>query len=356
MATPELPQLYIVAHNRNHVSIFTEMARLLRQRGHAVTFVVVEGNPDHAAAEKALGEICVAYIQSAALLSRASARDVVCVGNDWGPKHFIRKLESLRKPRVPIIGIVEGARFAYPRHWERVEDLLVWGQSGVDTLPGRKHIVGSPAIEKALNPERASPQRARVLINYKFMKGAKDQGPVWARACADAAASVDPDYVICAHPFNVAELGGLNLSHEPFSKLLKSATLLVTRSSTVIYEALASGVSVIYYPLADERRAEFGEPMGAFDTANNPVELNDLVRAHGADPSFDAAAAKTFLDRHVSIDPARSAPERMADFIAAKLHERTSIDPQSVPGSKQGLRDLLAKLPFRLGGERSSAS
>ncbi len=192
------------------------MARLVQGDVHPVTFVVVEGNPDFDAAQKALGELSFSFIKSEELARRATARDVVVVGNDWGPKHFNRKLERFRRNGVPVIGIVEGARFAYPRHWERVDDLLVWGQSGIDTLPGRKHVVGSPAIEKALKPSRTQPAQPHIIANYKFMKGAKEEGPIWAADCAAAASPIDPDYVISAHPFNVAELSGLNVSHAPF--------------------------------------------------------------------------------------------------------------------------------------------
>jgi len=327
------------------------MARLLEAQGHPLLFVVVEGNPDFAAAQAALTELGFRFITSTELARTAALRDLVVVGNDWGPKHFIRKLERFRRCGVPIVGVVEGARFAYPRHWERVDDLLVWGQSGLDTLPGRKHVVGSPAIEKALKPARTPPARPHVVVNYKFMKGAKQEGPRWAAECAAAAAPVDPNYVISAHPFNVAELSGLNLSHAPFSRLLDEATLLITRSSTVIYEALAARVSVIYYPLPDERRAEFAEPMGAFRTANNAAELADHVRAHGDDPSFDLAAAHAFLQRHVSFDPDKSASQRMAEFISAKLRERAALDV-SHPG---GPRDLLTRMRRGLLGIKKGA-
>lgn len=351
MTTP--PRLFLVTHNRNHVRVFTDMARLLQAQGHPVTFVVVEGNPDRDAAVKTLDELGFLFITSADLARLATPRDIICVGNDWGPKHFKRKLERFRRRGIPVIGIVEGARFAYPRHWERVDDLLCWGPSGLDLLPGRKHIVGSPAIEKASKAERIAPSRPHVVVNYKFMKGVKEEGPAWAAECAAAALPIDPNYVISAHPFNVAELSGLTVSHAPFTKLLDDATLLITRSSTVIYEALAARVSVIYYPLADERRAEFGDPMGAFPTANSADELVELVRQHGADPAFKPNAARAFLERHVSFDPAKSASQRMADFVSAKLKERAAIDPGALPGSKPG---VLAWLRGVFGGPGKSAT
>jgi hypothetical protein len=238
-------RLFVVAHNRNHVVIFADMAKLAAGAGHNVTFVVVEGHPDRDAAEKAATAQGFAVIETVDLERAATPRDLVLVGCDWGPKPFVAKIERMRRRGVGFIGAVEGARFAYPKHYERIDDLMVWGQSGVHTLPGRKHIVGSPAIERARKPERVQPEQPRVLINYKFTKGAKEEGPIWARACAAAASAVDPDYVLSAHPSNVADLAGLNVSHAPFTSLLDEATLLITRSSTVIYEALAGRVSVI---------------------------------------------------------------------------------------------------------------
>jgi hypothetical protein len=208
---------------------------------------------------------------------------------------------------------------------------MVWGQSGVDTLPGRKHIVGSPAIERARKPERVQPERPRVLINYKFTKGAKEEGPVWARACAAAASAVDPDYVLSAHPSNVADLAGLNVSHAPFTSLLDEATLLITRSSTVIYEALAGRVSVIYVPIEGERRAEITDAQGAFHTAENTDDIAHFVQDHAATPTFNAAAADVFLARHVSFDPMRASSERMADVVIAKLAERRNFDATPSP-------------------------
>lgn len=331
MTQDAAPRLFVVAHNRNHVSIFSDAAKLVAERGYAVTFVVVEDHPDRDAAAKAASAAGFPIIETAELERIATARDAVLVGCDWGPKPLIAKIERMRRRGVYFIGAVEGARFAYPKHYERVDDLLVWGQSGLDTLPGRKHVVGSPAIERARKPDRVQPERLHVLVNYKFTKGAMEQGPIWARACAEAAKRIDPDYVLSAHPSNVADLAGLNVSHTPFGSLLEKTTLIVTRSSTVIYEALAGRVSVIYFPIQDERRAEFADSLGAFKTAENADDVARFVREHGANPAFNAEAADAFLARHISFDPARSSPQRMADFIANKLTERREIDPNPKP-------------------------
>jgi len=315
------PRVFFVAHNRNHVRIFADAAAHLRTQGCDVVFACIDGHADREAAVKAATALSFEVIEASKLPHAAHAGDVVCVGNDWGPKAFLRTLDRLKRQGVIVFGMVEGARFAYPNHYRRVQHLMCWGPSALETLPGDKIVVGSPAIEAAVRPYFEPPERASILINYKFTRGSAELGPVWARAAAQAAEQAGAPYVISAHPLNVGELAGLNVSHEPFVSLLNEATLLVTRSSTAIYEALAARVSVIYAPIPDERRAEFGEPFGAFETAATEAELNALVAAHCGAPRFNDDAAKVFLARHIDMDPAKPSPQRIADAIQSRWRE-----------------------------------
>ncbi len=315
------PRIYFVAHNRNHVRIFAEAAAHLRAQGCEVAFACIDGHADREAALKAAAALGYEVLDASILPRVTHAGDVVCVGNDWGPKFFLRTLDRLKRQGIIVFGMVEGARFAYPNHYQRVQHLMCWGPSALETLPGDKIVVGSPAIEAAIRPYFDPPERPFVLINYKFTRGSAELGPIWASAAARAAEQAGAPYVISAHPLNVGELAGLNVSHEPFTSLLNNASLLVTRSSTAIYEALAARVSVIYAPIEGERRAEFGESFGAFETATTDAELFALVAVHCAAPRFDDDAAKAFLARHIDIDPAKPSPQRIADAIQSRWRE-----------------------------------
>jgi hypothetical protein len=310
------PRLCLIASNRNHVNIFQQSAAVLKQRGLDVVFATIEGHADQPLAASALKSLEWPYIDISQLLQQAVPGDVVCVGNDWGPKRLVKVLDQLKTRGIKLIGVVEGARFAFPRQYTRVDEILCWGPSGGVLLQKPLRIVGSPIIEKAARLKRARADRPRVLINYKFSYGAEDHGFVWGAAAIAAAKLIDSEYVLSTHPASQGVPADVQISHEPFSALLASATLLVTRSSTVIYEALAAGVSVIYFPLTDEKRAEFADPKGAFPTAESAEELLALTKTHAAAPQFDSGRAAAFLDWHVSIDPARAAVERLADALA----------------------------------------
>jgi hypothetical protein len=69
--------------------------------------------------------------------------------------------------------------------------------------------------------------------------------------------------------------------------------------------------------------------------------LTALVRAHGAAPAFRTEAARVFLERHVSFDPERSASQRMAQFVTAKLAARAEARPLAATGVTGFLSRLL---------------
>jgi hypothetical protein len=332
MAPPDTmaPRVFFVAHNRNHVRIFEGSAASLRTNGWDVQFAYVDGQADSDAAAQAAIAKGFPTVAASTLPRLAKAGDIACVGNDWGPKAFLRTLERLKRLGVMLFGVIEGARYAYSNHYQRVHRILCWGPSALETLSGEKLIVGSPAVEAALRSGFDPPAHASVLVNYKFTRGAAEQGPTWARAAAEAAIKAGAPYVISAHPLNVGELGGLTLSHDPFLPLLNASTLLVTRSSTAIYEALAARVSVVYFPIEGERRAEFGDAQGAFSTAENAADLDGLVQAHCRNPRFNDESAQAWLARHIDIQPERSASMRIADALQTGWRE-------GLPASKLGL-------------------
>jgi hypothetical protein len=323
-----IPRLYFVAHNLNHVQVFEEAAGLLRGRGLAISFATVKDVPGVQRAIDALG---YPRMEIGDLARCATSRDVVCFGNDWGPRLVRRALARLKRKRVPVVGVIEGARFSLPSRYSRVDAVLYWGPSGSKLLQRPGRIVGSPIIERASRLQRRVPEHPHVLINYKDAPAFE-----WGRAAIAAAEAIDPAYVFSAHPASKGIPQDVRVSHEPFQKLLSAASLLITRSSTVIYEALAAGVSVLYFPLPDDKRVEFGDPRGAFQTAENAADLLRLARAHAADPRFDHSTASAFLDWHVSIDPLRPAAERLAEALADYLPPAPATADSPVTQADQG--------------------
>jgi hypothetical protein len=306
------PRFFFVVHNKNHMTLFGTFAPLLEAEGAAVHFATLGGHRHEGQALAAIAAAGRPAIDVGEMAQLATPQDVVVLGNDWGPRRLLRILERLRGRGVPRVGVVEGARFGLPRLYKHVDELLCWGPSGLEIGARGAQIVGSPMIEKAAALPRKRFDRPRVLVNYKFSGTAEDEGFVWGAAAIAAARAIDPDFVLTTHPSSRGVPPGVRVSHAPFAPMLQESTLVITKASTVIYEALAAGVAVLYFPAEGEVRAEFGDSMGAFDTGGTSAALLEAARRYAANPIFPAAAARAFLARHVSVDPDRSAAQRIA--------------------------------------------
>jgi hypothetical protein len=93
-------------------------------------------------------------------------------------------------------------------------------------------------------------------------------------------------------------------------------SILVSRFSTVLFEAMARGCSVIYYNPHGEQVPTFHHPEGAFDIANDPQELaRHLATAMGRKRAEAKDRAAQFFERQVSIVPGQSVAKRTADVI-----------------------------------------
>ncbi len=313
------PRCFFVIHNKNHVTIFRDIERKLTALGVSVFFVSIGG---HRHAQQAISAARVAGLEpiDVAQMGRAAcAGDVICVGNDWGPKRLLHWLARVQKRGVPLIGIVEGARFSLPGLYKRVDILLCWGPSGLEIGARSAEIVGSPVIEHARQRLQKKHDRPRVLINYKFSGTEEDKGFAWGAAAIEAARIIDPDFVISAHPSSRGVPADVQVSAEPFLQLLGNSTIVITKASTVIYEALAAGVSVLYFPHGDEKNAEFGDPLGAFAVANGRQELIQRAKDYARQPMFMEREARAFLDRHVSVEPDRPANDRIVAALIAVM-------------------------------------
>ncbi len=319
-------RIFFVIHNKNHMTIFNGFAHLLEQRGFSVFFVTIGGHRHQSQAIAAVNVAGRTHIDVGEMGRMATPGDAICAGNDWGPKRLISWLDRLKARGVPLIGVVEGARFGLPRLYKRVDELLCWGASGLEIGARAARVTGSPVIEAAAQPPRPTSARPRVLVNYKFSGTAEDEGFVWGAAALAAAREIDPDFIVTTHPSSRGVLDDVKVSHAPFSQLLAQSTLVITKASTVIYEALAGGVAVLYFPAKDEVMAEFGEPLGAFEIAANAQELIGKARQYAAEPAFRAKAAQDFLSQHVSIDPAFSANQRIVEAIADIVQTRAQRD------------------------------
>jgi len=305
-------KIFWIAHNKNHFEIFEQSRELLITNGATVSCAAIEGFPPPAAEQFRHKGI--------ATLARDDVRrtvvpgDAIVVGNDWLPASLCDLITDLTATGVRTVAFVEGCRFTLPNKYTRVSELLGWGPSASRLPPKRVHIVGSPVLESALRLSRHA-AKDYTLVNYRFKPIASERGTgrAWLEAVTDACTRAGSPIVISAHPASGLVDTRYKVSAEPIEQLLPRAALLISRCSTLIYQALLAGVPAILFPTREEELGELADPKGAYAIVTSADDLIKVVSDHLEGKHHHDTS--DFLACHVNIDPRRPASLRMAEAL-----------------------------------------
>jgi hypothetical protein len=311
-------RFFFIVHNGNHVRLFAPVVHTLRQMGQSVRVVHIQDFQKRpAGALEALRAIRLDALPVSLLSEALTERAVVVVGNDWSPRPFRELLVRARHAGAYLVGVVEGCRFGMPPRYRLVDQVLAWGPSASEEIGREVDIVGSPTIEHAAVDYSWFDQPPFAAINYKYAYAfegvtSKDN---WLPDVLDACRQLPIRAEISHHPGNPPAPHGAGYSD--MDHLLRRTSVLISRSSTVVYEALARGKPVVLYPQVGEKLCEFAEPMGAYEIATNAAELAVMAqRALQRIPERTAVGAK-FLARHVRIGPDGQATQRIVERLLA---------------------------------------
>ena len=261
-------------------------------------------------------------------LRRAAA---VVVMNDWG-EEYKEYVELANAFGVPTFAKVEGVQdfrdddVSWDRRaYQRARWILAQGRNDVEALPMKDTIVvSSSRLERIwLEPPRPPGPRLAV-VNLNFTYGVLDDArDLWLSTAIEACERVDLPYVVSLHPAERDRWSGtLPVADAPIRHLLTEASVLISRFSTVPFEAMARGVPFVYHNPHGERVPTFKQPEGAFRITTSIAELADaLVEAEGWQHDYRERAAAFFL-RQVDVDPGRPSEVRAAEAIVERLSSR----------------------------------
>ena len=251
--------------------------------------------------------------------------------NDWGEYfgEYVRHVSG--KPPVSFAK-VEGVQ-----DWDDVDTgrirnpylasdvILCQGENDVRALEGKRgglEIVGSDRLEAIWRAPLPPDVEPRVVANVNFTYHVQtEHRDLWVEtlraACRQAAVPLD----LSLHPSETAKYPGLATS-EPIRHLMVMDSILVSRFSTVLFEGMARGCSVIYYNPHGERVPTFRSPDGSFDVATDPDALAAAIEAaKGRSRAAARDRAAPFFLRQVSVVPGRSVAERTAETIVGYVNE-----------------------------------
>lgn len=307
-------RFFFIVNNRNHVRIFAPVVQRLAALAHPCIIADIERESGDRGARRELASAGLASVGIDVVQAQITLRDTLVVANDWYPAVVVETMELCGQRGVPRIGVIEGARFAHPDRYRRVDRVLGWGPSSKTAFNVPVDVVGSPIIEAAFRRPVATTAADFAVVAFKSPGPDVAEQQAWLDQATGACRTLGLPFEISCHP-SYRLPPPFVASQREFRDLVPQAAVLITQPSTLVHEAMATGKPVVLFPAGGEPLIEFGDPKGAFEIAHDPAKLPALLRAALAGKDSYRARCRAFLDFHVSIDAHVSAVERIAQAL-----------------------------------------
>ncbi|MCZ6822458.1 MAG: FkbM family methyltransferase [Deltaproteobacteria bacterium] len=253
---------------------------------------------------------------------------VAIFGNDWGPQERQIVAEA-QASGIPTVCIQEGCLdFADDklRRMQQCDYAFLQGPVMLRYLDRPNTIVtGNPKYD-SIQEQTFDPERP-IMINCNFTYGVYEEvRESWVREAVEACRSLGRRFFISQHPRDRGafppEYPVKASDASSISAQLAETSVVITRFSTVIYEALMLGVRAIYFNPHGEPFGIFQQDeTGAVPVAQDQSELLALLRLALTAGDDDPVKRRQFLLSHCATLNGDAA-ERCADAIRAIAEKR----------------------------------
>jgi hypothetical protein len=250
-----------------------------------------------------LASLSVPYVENHPNLMDEINPSVVVFGNDWSSEE-IEVIEEARRRGVPTVCIQEGC-LDWGDSYRRMEwsDFpFVQGPLTLKYLHRDSYfITGNPRFDDI--SKLPLPEPPTVMINCNFTYGihedARDQ---WIKDVVAACKTLGLDFFISQHPRDKASLPGLPVRGSNATVVhqqIAECSLLITRFSTLVYEAMLMGRPVIYYNPHGEKMATFNEDSsGGLYKVHESAMLPTAIHSALDRIELEEPLRETFLNLH----------------------------------------------------------
>jgi hypothetical protein len=249
--------------------------------------------------------------------------------NDWGePSRNMYHLARVRG--VPSFAKVEGVQDFTDVDTGRIrlpylaaDHVLVQGTNDTESLDrANLHVVGNANMEHAWNEGPTSaPRNGEVVINSNFTYGVLTEvRDDFLRSAIEAIQQVGLTPVISQHPADRALPAELKQyrTDRSMSSMLPTCEAVVTRFSTVPFEAIAYGTPFVYFNPHHEKVPTFATPSPAFEHVHSGDDLREALRRCIDDRTGYRTRAESYFRAQIEMAETPSAA-RTASAIAAVL-------------------------------------
>jgi len=300
-----------IFHNKNHVRLAAEAIVWLQARGHEIHLFDLELLNIYQGAKEEAIKYSLPPVDAITTMGQYIKKgDLIVVCNDWDKTEYLNILAWLRRFGTLLVGMVEGCLWNQANRYRRCDYVLSFSPSTKTDFKNRRFlkktfVVGSPVIESSLQqPKDHTARKNFVLVNYTIPSDdfPRKVDETWLNRVIEACKKLSLPFIVSKHPTK-AMPQGVEISTQDFSTLVRQASVLITPSSTVVFEALAHGIPVVLYKSSDQPLQEFSQPKGAYEIIDHYLDLPPaILRADASRASFKLQA-RDFVRDQISIDP-----------------------------------------------------
>lgn len=235
---------------------------------------------------------------------------------------------QVRELGVPVVGKVEGAQDFWDsdtpderRPYSNLDLVMCQGRFDADALADRETaIVGSTRLERLWWAPPVAPRQPLVLINLNFVYGVKTADrDLWLDTAIEGCEAAGIPYVVSVHPAERSRLRTTRMTRVSASRLLPHATVLISRFSTLPFEAMARGVPFIYHNPHRETVKTFADPIGAFEVTDTTEEVSRSLGEMTEPGAETRDRVSGFITHMVDVDPSRESAQRTGAVVERLL-------------------------------------
>lgn len=326
-----------------HVKTFLRIAPYCEK-----STMVIHGTLDFGA-RAALEKNDRTYVVHHPSMEAFQTANLALIGNDNGKEERVF-IHHCHRFGIPVISLQEAVNmdFEGPPHRMRWADRTFLG--GVHALRYHERVLsvitGNPRYDD-IRP-KPLPENPYVLINCNFTFGvAHDWSRAWLEQTIEAATRADLEYRITVHPRDETDLTGIEhvLDSNAFvvHEQIAGCFALVSRDSSVPYEALLMNRHVVYYnPFNEQERCLNEDDTGLIHKSNTVDELATTLKKLRGEPlpqDDQGGLAETFQTYFTGIDGSN------AKRVARALHVMLEGD---YFGRPDAMRDSYAMARTRM--------
>lgn len=326
-----------IPHKDYHVYIIKSIYNHLNKLGIRIIVADCTAMYKDEGVQRALHETSLPSISLPLVTFGDFSTQGVIVFNDWDTTVTRPAIKSAQRAGILDIAIVEGiqdyndadtGRLRYP--YKTAKNVILpcpFDKKYFNPDETHLYVSGMPRIAdlNLLSKNVSFKKNAPIVINVNFTYGVlEEKRDQWIKEAVEVCNELKIDYVISRHPADFGNLWKYNISKKNMYDTILEGSILISRFSTSIIEAIAMNRPVIYFNPHNEQVDKFKNPNGAYfiavskeelksaiiDTFNNINEISkkwpDFLKEHaGFDASFPlnaskkmAEALKEMLDRH----------------------------------------------------------